>query len=87
MMLYTAYTRIATVLTLLQADTLLTQLKKNITMNNITQDEFDAYEDVRQSGITNMFDVSVVSDYSGLSKEKIINIMSNYEILSIKYGN
>jgi hypothetical protein len=55
-------------------------------MNDITQDEFDAYEDVRESGVTNMFNVSVVSDYSGLSKEKIITIMSNYSALSIKYG-
>ena len=53
---------------------------------NITQDEFEAYEDVRVSGVTNMFNVSVVSDYSGLSKEKIIDIMSNYETLCIKYG-
>ena len=53
---------------------------------NITQDEFDAYEDVRVSGVTNMFNVSVVSDYSGLSKEKIIEIMTNYEILNNKYG-
>ena len=53
---------------------------------NITQDEFDAYEDVRVSGVTNMFNVSVVSDYSGLSKEKIIEIMTNYEILNKKYG-
>ena len=53
---------------------------------NITQDEFDAYEDVRISGVTNMFNVSVVSDYSGLSKEKIIEIMTNYEILNNKYG-
>ena len=53
----------------------------------ITQDEFDAYVEVQESGITNMFNVSVVSDYSGLSREKIIEIMSNYEILSIKYGH
>ena len=53
---------------------------------NITQDEFNAYEDVRESGVTNMFNVSVVSDYSGLSREKIIEIMSNYEILYNKYG-
>ena len=56
-------------------------------MENITQDEFDAYEDVRESGVTNMFNVSVVSDYSGLSREKIITIMSNYDSLSIKYGH
>ena len=54
---------------------------------NVTQDEFDAYEDVRISGVTNMFNVSVVSDYSGLSKEKIIEIMTNYEILNNKYGH
>ena len=53
---------------------------------SITQDEFNAYEDVRESGVTNMFNVSVVSDYSGLSKEKIIEIMSNYETLYNKYG-
>ena len=53
----------------------------------ITQDEFDAYVEVQESGITNMFNVSVVSDYSGLSRDKIITIMSNYEMLSIKYGN
>ena len=55
-------------------------------MSNITQEEFDAYEEVRQSGVTNMFNISVVSDYSGLSRDKIITIMSNYSALSIKYG-
>jgi len=54
---------------------------------NITQDEFDAYEDVRESGVTNMFDVSVVSDYSGLNREQIMAIMKNYSELSDKYGN
>ena len=53
---------------------------------SITQDEFNAYEDVRESGVTNMFNVSVVSDYSGLSREKIIEIMTNYKILYNKYG-
>ena len=54
---------------------------------SITQDEFDAYEDVRISGVTNMFNVSVVSDYSGLSREKIITIRENYNALAEKYGN
>ena len=52
----------------------------------VTQDEFDSYVEVQESGITNMFNVSVVSDYSGLSREKIIDIMSNYQALCIKYG-
>ena len=43
---------------------------------NITQEEFDAYVKVQMSGVTNMFNVSVVSDYSGLSRDKIIEIMS-----------
>ena len=54
---------------------------------NVTQDEFEAYVDVQTSGVTNMFNVSVVSDYSGLSREKIIDIMTNYEILNNKYGH
>ena len=54
---------------------------------NITQDEFNAYEDVRESGVTNMFNVSVVSDYSGLSRDKITTIITNYNTLADKYGN
>ena len=53
----------------------------------ITQDDFQAYEDVRQSGVTNMFAVSTVSDYSGLSRDKIVSIMQNYGALNEKYGN
>ena len=53
----------------------------------ITQDEFDSYVEVQMSGVTNMFNVSVVSDYSGLSRDKIMTIMSNYKTLADKYGN
>ena len=56
-------------------------------MSNITQEEFDAYEDVRQSGVTNMFAVNTVSDYSGLNRDKIVSIMKNYGALRDKYGN
>ena len=56
-------------------------------MGNITQEDFNAYEEVRQSGVTNMFAVSTVSDYSGLSKDKIVSIMKNYSAWSDKYGN
>ena len=56
-------------------------------MNNITQDEFDAYVEVQMSGVTNMFNVSVVSDYSGLSRDKIMTIMKNYSDLNDKYGH
>ena len=54
---------------------------------NITQEEFDAYVKVQMSGVTNMLNVSVVSDYSGLSRDKIIEIITNYETLAKRYGN
>ena len=64
------------------------KLKKYLIMSNtITQDDFEAYVDVQESGVTNMFNISVVSDYSGLNKNQIIEIMKNYETLSRKYGN
>ena len=56
-------------------------------MSNITQDEFDAYVRVQMSGVTNMFNVSVVSDYSGLSRDKIMTIMKNYGDLNDRYGH
>ena len=53
----------------------------------ITQEDFQAYEDVRESGVTNMFNTAVVSDYSGLGRDKIVNIMQNYSALKEQYGN
>ena len=53
----------------------------------ITQEQFDAYVEVQELGITNMFNVQVVSDYSGLSRQDIMTIMSNYSELQKKYGN
>ena len=53
----------------------------------ITQEQFDAYVEVQESGITNMFNVSVVSDYSGLSRQDIMTIISNYDVLKEKYGH
>jgi len=40
--------------------------------------KFDDYEAVRQSGLTNMFDVKRVCELSGLNKEDVIDIMKNY---------
>ena len=61
--------------------------KNLIIMSNITQEDFAAYEGVRESGVTNMFAIDVVSDYSGLNKDKIVSIMKNYGALHDKYGN
>ena len=44
----------------------------------ITKEQFKRYEDVRLSGITNMFDTTTVTKLTGLNKEDIIDIMRNY---------
>ena len=54
-------------------------------MEKITQEQFEAYVDVQMSGVTNMFDVKTVSELSGLEKEQIIAIMTNYGQLKEKY--
>ena len=54
-------------------------------MGKITKEQFEAYEKVRVSGVTNMFDVSKVSILSGLNRDQIATIMKTYEELMKKY--
>ena len=54
-------------------------------MEKITKEQFGAYVDVQESGITNMFDVRTVSQLSGLEKEQILTIMTSYGELKNKY--
>ena len=54
-------------------------------MGKITKEQFEAYVDVQESGVTNMFDVRTVGDLSGLEKEEILTIMQNYGELKDKY--
>lgn len=51
----------------------------------ITKENFKAYEAVRESGVTNMFAVKLVSELSGLTREQILYIMENYDELCKKY--
>ena len=44
-----------------------------------------AYEDVRLSGVTNMFDLVAVSRLTGLDRKKVIEIHRNYSALKAKY--
>jgi len=55
-------------------------------MEKITEEQFEAYVDVQQSGVTNMWDVKTVGELSGLEKEDIMTIMKSYGELSDKYG-
>jgi hypothetical protein len=54
-------------------------------MTEISREQFEAYVDVQESGVTNMFDVRTVSDLSGLDKQEIMTIMKSYGELKEKY--
>ena len=51
----------------------------------ITKEDFEAYEKVRKSGEFNMFDITGVSMRSGLNKEEIQEIMTNYNKFKEKF--
>lgn len=53
----------------------------------ITEKEFKSYEDIRESGLTNMFNISAVIELSGdvLNKDKIKAIIENYDKLAKAY--
>ena len=59
--------------------------KNNNKMAEITKEQFEAYVDVQESGVTNMFDVKTVGQLSGLEKEQIMTIMTSYGELKDKY--
>ena len=52
----------------------------------ITKDEFKSYEELRQKGLFNMFDLKNVWDYLIMSKERVLKIMKNYKELSLKFN-
>jgi len=51
----------------------------------ISKHDFEQYESVRESGITNMFDVNTVMQLSDLTRAQIITIMQNYDRLTKMY--
>jgi hypothetical protein len=51
----------------------------------MTKEKFLRYLLVRNSGKTNMFDVRLVGDLTGLSKDDLIDIMKNYGSYEDKY--
>jgi len=54
---------------------------------NITKEQFLTYERIRQSGVTNMFDVRAVRSLSGgvLSDDNCFEIMKNFSSLKEMY--
>jgi len=51
----------------------------------ISKEDYEAYEEVKSSGVTNMYMVGTVSSLSGLDGETIKSIMTNYGYLMEKY--
>ncbi|CAN5713936.1 hypothetical protein BH23PAT2_BH23PAT2_07380 [soil metagenome] len=47
--------------------------------------EFESYEAVRLSGATNMFDINMVVQLSGLDRSIILEVMKNYTHYRILY--
>ena len=45
---------------------------------SITKEEFEAYCEVQESGVTNMLDIRRVSQLSGLGQDKVWHIIENY---------
>jgi hypothetical protein len=51
----------------------------------ITKAEFEAYCDVQESGVTNMFNAKLVAQLSGLERDQVVFIMKNYGDLKAEY--
>lgn len=52
----------------------------------ITKEQFEVYNQVKESGTTNMFAVNTVSVLSGLKKDEVFEIMKTYKELNKKYS-
>ena len=52
----------------------------------VSPEDWEAYESVRQSGATNMYDYAYINATTGLPRETIRKIQENYEKLQEAYG-
>lgn len=59
----------------------------SMTTLTLSKEQFLAYENVRQSGITNMWACDVVARYSGglLTEDDVVEIISNYDTYAEAY--
>ena len=57
------------------------EFKKQMT----TKEEFEKYEKLRKSGVTNMLDIYIVKKLSGLSTDILFDIMTDYIELKKKF--
>lgn len=55
------------------------------TIDNLTKEDFEAYEKVRESGSINMMDAPSGCTLSGLDRETYMAVLRNYTELNEKY--
>ena len=56
------------------------------TKTTINAAKFNAYVEVQTSGVTNMWNVPLVMELSGLTEAECLEIMSNYSDYDSKYN-
>ena len=56
-------------------------------MSEITEDQFESYEWLRQSSLTNMCNLPLVSSFTHMDQESLLYLMNHYEELEKKYPN
>ena len=54
----------------------------DVIIESISREKFESYEQVRQSGVTNMFNVKLVCDLAELTRDEVMYIMKHYGELS-----
>ena len=52
----------------------------------LSQDQFDRYVAVQKSGVTNMWNVPLVSELSGLTEDECLDAMSNYSLYKERFA-
>lgn len=55
---------------------------QKINIDGINKEKFEAYEQVRQSGVTNMFNIGLVCELAELTRSECFYIMKNYSKLA-----
>lgn len=58
-----------------------------INIDGINDDKFISYEQVRLSGITNMFNIELVCELAKITRNECLYIMKNYDKLTKIFKN
>ena len=51
----------------------------------VTKEDFEAYKEVQESVMINMFDIKTVARLADISEDKVFYIMNNYHSLTAEF--